>query len=163
MKKFNQVDSYVNVLLLGQSGVGKSTLAQVIIKRAIRTSFLGLVRNVSGIEPFTAGIIPTAVHRHKEFGNIILHDFAGHPEYYSSHTAVIENLLQGAGAVFVIVVDITLDESLKHLQQWLTIVNNEVQKSISQCHIIVVASHIDKMPDSTIKNKRVQELSSISA
>ena len=110
---------------------------------------------LKGVKPYTAGIIPTIL-QHNNLGNIVLHDFAGHPEYYSSHTSVIENLLQGSAAVFVIVVDITNEESSKHLQQWLTVVNNEVHKCISQCHLIVAVSHIDKITDTITKNKKLQ-------
>ena len=110
------VDSYVNVLLLGNPGAGKSTLAQVIIQRAISTPVFGQFRTVKGVELCTAGIIPTKL-QHKELGNIILHDFAGHSEYYTSHTTVIENLLQGSAAVFVVLVNIMEDVATKHLQQ----------------------------------------------
>ena len=160
IKTSHPVDSYVNVLLLGNPGAGKSTLAQVIIERANGAFTFGQFRNVKNVELCTAGIIPTKLE-HKELDNVIVHDFAGHSEYYSSHTAVIENLLQGSGAVFVIVVDITNEESSKHLHQWLTVVNNEVHKCISQCHIIVAVSHIDKMTDTITKNKRLEELSEI--
>ena len=155
------VDSYVNVLLLGNPGAGKSTLAQVIIERASRSiTLLAQFRTVKGVELCTAGIIPTKL-QHKELGNIILHDFAGHAEYYTSHTAVIENLLQGSAAVFVVLVNILEEEATKHLQQWLTIVTNEVHKALKQCHIIVVASHVDKMTDTVTKKRRQSELQQI--
>ena len=154
------VDSYVNVLLLGNPGAGKSTLAQVIIKRAISTPALAQFRTVKGVELCTAGIIPTKL-QHKELGNIILHDFAGQAEYYTSHTAVIENLLQGSAAVFVVLVNISEEEATKHLQQWLTIVTNEVHKALKQCHIIVVASHVDEMTDRVTKKRRQSELQQI--
>ena len=154
------VDSYVNVLLLGNPGAGKSTLAQVIIERAISTPVLAQFRTVKGVELCTAGIIPTKL-QHKELGNIILHDFAGQAEYYTSHTAVIENLLQGSAAVFVVLVNILEEEATKHLQQWLTIVTNEVNKALKQCHIIVVASHVDKMTDTVTKKRRQSELQQI--
>ena len=150
------VDSFVNVLLLGNSGAGKSTLAKVITERASITLF-GQFRYVQGVEPYTAGIIPTKL-RHKELGNIILHDFAGHPEYYTSHTAVIENLLQGSAVIFVTVVNIIEEEATKHLQQWLTVVKSEV---LNQCHIIVVASHIDEMTDRVTKEERKSKLQQI--
>ena len=153
------VDSYVNVLLLGNPGAGKSTLAQVIIERASIT-LLAQFRTVKGVELYTAGIIPTKL-QHKELGNIILHDFAGQAEYYTSHTAVIENLLQGSAAVFVVLVNILEEEATKHLQQWLTIVTNEVHKALKQCHIIVVASHVDKMTDTVTKKRRQSELQQI--
>ena len=153
------VDSYVNVLLLGNPGAGKSTLAQVIIERASIT-LLAQFRTVKGVELCTAGIIPTKL-QHKELGNIILHDFAGQAEYYTSHNAVIENLLQGSAAVFVVLVNILEEEATKHLQQWLTIVTNEVHKALKQCHIIVVASHVDKMTDTVTKKRRQSELQQI--
>ena len=153
------VDSYVNVLLLGNPGAGKSTLAQVIIERTSIT-FLPQFRAVKGVELCTAGIIPTKL-QHKELGNIILHDFAGHSEYYTSHTAVIENLLQSSAAVFVVLVNILEEEATKHLQQWLTIVTNEVHKALKQCHIIVVVSHVDKMTDVVTKKRKQTQLQQI--
>ena len=154
------VDSYVNVLLLGNPGAGKSTLAQVITERAISTPVLAQFRTVKGVELCTAGIIPTKL-QHKELGNVILHDFAGQSEYYTSHTAVIENLLQGSAAVFVVLVNILEEEATKHLQQWLTIVTNEVHKALNQCHIIVVVSHVDEMTDAVTKKRRQSELQQI--
>ena len=153
------VDSYANVFLLGNPGVGKSTLAQVIIERA-SIILLAQFRTVKGVELCTAGIIPTKL-QHKELGNIILHDFAGQAEYYTSHNAVIENLLQGSAAVFVVLVNILEEEATKHLQQWLTIVTNEVHKALKQCHIIVVVSHVDEMTDTVTKKRRQSELQQI--
>ena len=144
IKSSHPVDSYVNVLLLGNPGAGKSTLSHVITDTATGFVAFGTFRNVKGVEPCTAGIIPTKL-QHKTLGNIILHDFAGHSEYYSSHSAVIENLLQGSGGVFLIVINILEKEGVKQLHQWLTVVRNEAQKALDQCHIIVVASHVDEI------------------
>ena len=165
-KKFGQikvshpVDSYVNVLLLGNPGAGKSTLSHVIIDTATGSIAFGSFRNVKAVEPCTAGIIPYKL-QHKTLGNIILHDFAGHPEYYSSHSAVIENLLQGSGGVFLIVVNILEKEAVKQLHQWLTVVRNEAQKALNQCHIIVVASHVDDISDLIKRRKRKEEIQEI--
>ena len=164
--KFNEVkishpvDSFVNVLLLGNPGAGKSTLAKVISERAVSTAWFGQFRYVQGVEPYTAGIIPTKLTHH-ELGNIILHDFAGQSEYYTSHTVVIENLLQGSAAVFVIVVNILEEEATKHLQQWLTTVTNEASKALNQCHIIVAVSHVDEMTDTVTKERKQSELQQI--
>ena len=166
-KKFGQikvshpVDSYVNVLLLGNPGAGKSTLSHVIIDTATGSIAFGSFRNVKAVEPCTAGIIPYKL-QHKTLGNIILHDFAGHPEYYSSHSAVIENLLQGSGGVFLIVVNILEKEAVKQLHQWLTVVRNEAQKALDQCHIIVVASHVDDISDPIERRKRKEEIQRLS-
>ena len=165
-KKFGQikvshpVDSYVNVFLLGNPGAGKSTLSHVITDTATGSIAFGSFRNVKGVEPCTAGIVPYKL-QHKTLGNIILHDFAGHPEYYSSHSAVIENLLQGSGGVFLIVVNILEKEAVKQLHQWLTVVRNEAEKALDQCHIIVVVSHVDELSNSIERRKREEEIQEI--
>ena len=160
IKSSHPVDSYVNVLLLGNPGAGKSTLSHVITDTATGFVAFGTFRNVKGVEPCTAGIIPTKL-QHKTLGNIILHDFAGHSEYYSSHSAVIENLLQGSGGVFLIVVNILEKEGVKQLHQWLTVMRNEAQKALDQCHIIVVASHVDEISDPIERRKREKEIQEI--
>ena len=88
---------------MGNPGAGKSTLSLVVNDTATGSIVLGSIRNVKGVVPCTAGIIPYKL-QHRILGNIILHDFAGHSEYYSSHSAVIENLLRGSAGVFLIVV-----------------------------------------------------------
>ena len=150
------VDSYVNVLLLGNPGAGKSTLSQVIIDTATGSITLGSFKNVRGVKDCTAGIIPTKL-KHKTVGNIILHDFAGHSEYYSSHGAVIENLLQGSGGVFLIVINILEKEAVKQLHQWLTIVKIEEQKACDQCYVMVVVSHKDAIIINPFERKRRME------
>ena len=156
IKIFHSIDSYVNVLLVGYPGAGKSTFSHVINDTA-RFTLLGSFRNVKGVVPCTAGIIPTKL-QHRELGNIILHDFAGHSEYYSSHSAVIENLLQGSGGVFLIVVNILEKEAVKQLHQWLTVVRNEAQKALNQCHVIVIVSHMDEMSNPVKKKRRKEEI-----
>ena len=162
IKVSHPVDSYVNVLLLGNPGAGKSTLSNVITDTATGGYYFGSFRNVKGVKPCTAGIIPTKL-QHKTLGNIILHDFAGHPEYYSSHSAVIENLLQGSGGVFLIVVNILEKEAVKQLHQWLTVVRNEGQKALDQCHVIVVLSHVDEVNDPIERRVREEEIQEIIA
>ena len=165
MKKFGSIkssqpiDSYVNVLLVGNPGAGKSTLSHVINDTASFT-LLGSFRNVGGVVPCTAGIIPYKL-QHRTLGNIILHDFAGHSEYYSSHSAVIENLLQGSGGVFLIVVNILEKEAVKQLHQWLTVVRNEAQKALNQCHIIVIVSHVDEISNPLERRRRKEEIEEI--
>ena len=110
--------------------------------------------------PCTAGIIPYKL-QHRTLGNIILHDFAGHSEYYSSHSAVIENLLQGSGGVFLIVVNILEKEAVKQLHQWLTVVRNEAQKALNECHVIVIVSHVDEISNPVERRRRKEEIEEI--
>uniref|UniRef100_A0A1X7UAQ4 Death domain-containing protein n=1 Tax=Amphimedon queenslandica TaxID=400682 RepID=A0A1X7UAQ4_AMPQE len=159
IKSSHPIDSYVNVLLVGNPGAGKSTLSQVINDTASLT-LLGSLRNVGGVVPCTAGIIPYKL-KHRTLGNIILHDFAGHSEYYSSHSAVIENLLQGSGCVFLIVVNILEKEPVKQLHQWLTVVRNEAQKALNQCHVIAIVSHVDEISNPVERRMRKEEIQEI--
>ena len=158
IKISHPIDSYVNVLLVGNPGAGKSTLSHVINDTASFTLF-GSFRNVGGVVPCTAGIIPYKL-QHRTLGNIILHDFAGHSEYYSSHSAVIENLLQGSGGVFLIVVNILEKEAVKQLHQWLTVVRNEAQKALNECHVIVIVSHVDEISN-PVERRRKEEIQEI--
>ena len=160
IKISDPIDSYVNVLLVGNPGAGKSTLSHVINDTATGSIVLGSFRNVGGVVPCTAGIIPNKL-QHGALGNIILHDFAGHSEYYSSHSAVIENLLQGSGGVFLIVVNILEKEAVKQLHQWLTVVRNEAQKALNECHVIVIVSHVDEISNSVERRRRKEEIQEI--
>ena len=159
IKSSHPIDSYFNVLLVGNPGAGKSTLSHVISDTATGSFVLGSFRNVGGVVPYTAGIIPYKL-QHRTLGNIILHDFAGHSEYYSSHSAVIENLLQGSGGVFLIVVNILEKEAVKQLHQWITVVKNEAQKALNQCHVIVIVSHVDEI-DNSVERRRKEEIQEI--
>ena len=147
LKTCFSVDSYVNVVLLGNPGAGKSTLAQVIIQTSSGRHWLGQLRNVEGVELHTAGIVPTRIE-HKRLGNIILHDLAGQPEYYSSHIAVLENLLQDYPAVFINFINLCEEEVLKCLHKWITVIENVSQNMSSPCHVITVASHVDMITQS---------------
>uniref|UniRef100_A0A1X7UIL8 Uncharacterized protein n=1 Tax=Amphimedon queenslandica TaxID=400682 RepID=A0A1X7UIL8_AMPQE len=156
IKSSHPIDSYVNVLLVGNPGAGKSTLSHVIKDTATGSIVLGSFRNVGGVVACTAGIIPYKL-QHRTLGNIILHDFAGHSEYYSSHSAVIENLLHGSGGVFLIVVNILEKEAVKQLYQWLTVVRNEAQKALNECHVIVIVSHVDEIFTNPFERRRRKE------
>ena len=136
------VGSFVNIFLLGDTGAGKTSLCRVLKERSelhIKDSEL-----VQGVKTHTAGIVPNLLREDKSLGNVIVHDFAGQPEYYSSHTAVLESLLQSSGAVFVVLINLTQDQ-LQQVGRWSSIVLNETQKVSSECHLIVIASHADQV------------------
>ena len=133
----HHVGSFVNVFLLGDSGAGKTTLCQAIKDRSCNIVF------VQEVKPHTAGIVPNKLHNY-DFGNVIIHDFAGHKEYYSSHAAVLESLLEKSGAVFVVVINLTRDLS-QQVRFWSSAFINEHQRNLSsECHLIVIGSHADE-------------------
>ena len=141
------VGSFVNVLLLGNPGAGKTTLCQAIkdrpknVAQSVRNFFVK--SQVKKVKLYTAGIVPNKLHD-DTLGPVIIHDFAGQPEYYSSHTAVLESLLQNSGAIFVILINLTRDLS-QQIRFWSSIIINECQKASSEYHLIVIGSHADQV------------------
>ena len=170
LAKFNKlktcfsVDSYVNVVLLGNPGTGKSTLAQVIIQTSSGRHVLGRFQNVKAVELHTAGIVPTRIE-HQRLGNIILHDLAGQSEYYSSHIAVLENLLQDYPAVFINFVNLCEEEEevLKSLHKWITVIENVSQNVSSHSHVVTIASHVDMINQSEFSRVNKEILESLSS
>ena len=63
--------------------------------------------------------------------------------------------------MFLIVVNILEKEAVKQLHQWLTVVRNEAQKALDQCHIIIVASHVDEISDPVERRTREKEIQEI--
>ena len=134
------VGSFVNIFLLGDTGAGKTSLCHVLKERSSLHIKAG--RFVEGVKIHTAGIVPSKFQE-ESLGNVIIHDFAGQPEFYSSHTAILEALLRNSGAVFVVVINLTRDLS-QQVRFWLSVVRNECQKAVlSECHLKIVASHAD--------------------
>ena len=144
----HSVGSFVNIIILGDPKAGKTTFGQVIIDRSSNFFKFGSVKHV---KPSTAGIIPTKLHS-TELGNVILHDLAGQPEYYSSHTAVLENLLQNSGAIFLLIINLT-EEVTKQIHFWWSVVLNESRKVHNECHLIIIGSHVDEISEHEAKKK----------
>ena len=94
------VESYGKVFMCGNSTAGKSSLSAVIMERAKKPADHKFdTSECVTVEPLTAGINPHTFTSH-EIGNVVLYDLAGHREYYSSHAAVLENLMLSSPAVF---------------------------------------------------------------
>ena len=77
-------------------------------------------------------------------GTIIeIYDLAGHPEYYSSHSAVIESLCLESPAVFVLMVDLTKPENQlsKEIYKWSNFIG--IESSTISSRVIVVGSRKD--------------------
>ena len=147
-----KIESYINMFMLGDSGVGKSTLTEVIKQRSHGGFWLGQYRWVSGVEPLTAGIIPHRLE-HKELGNIILHDLAGQPEYYSSHIAVLENITRNSAAVFIVVVKLSEEAPYR----WLSIVKDLSSRCSSTCYVLTVASHADSVEGGEVRRRELAQ------
>ena len=144
------VEKYCKVFLCGDTTNGKSTLALSIKKRLSGSSFSWIdkvnpFKTQPKAVPLTAGIVPFQLES-EEIGNIVLYDFAGHPEYYSSHHAVLENLLLRSPAVFIILIKLTdkREEITKQLYYWTSYIQYASRRSSRTCPVILVGSYADK-------------------
>ena len=155
------VESYSKVFFCGNTGAGKSSLAAVIMERANKKSRFNTSDPIP-VEPLTAGINAHTISSH-EVGNIVLYDLAGHKEYYSSHAAILENLMLSTPAVFAILSKMTdnLDLIKGDLYYWFNFIKNvSLQVSSSRpSQILVIGSRLDEMTDGYEKiSKAVAEV-----
>ena len=143
------VESYSKVFFCGDTGVGKSSLAAVIMERAKKPpNYKFDTSDPIPVEPLTTGINTHTFSSH-EVGNIVLYDLAGHKEYYSSHAAILENLMLNTPAVFAILSKMTdnLDIIEKDLYYWFNFIKSaSLQLSNSRpSQILVVGSRLDEL------------------
>ena len=155
------VHSFTKAILTGNSTAGKSTLAEVLIRRAHRSAaeaFRDKINNPlveKEVKTLTAGINPLQIES-EIIGNIILYDFAGQPEFYSSHFAVMENAMQRSAAIFINLVDLskTTDEIIRTVYYWMNFIENSCVKLQTKCHILMVGSHLDLLKDKAEREKK---------
>ena len=104
------VHTYTKLVLTGYSGAGKTTTSQLIHRLDNEAGLFSALSSgrVTNVECLTAGIIPLHVEsKVKEVGNMVIYDFAGQQEYYSSHAAVLERIMRNYAAIFVCIVDLS--------------------------------------------------------
>ena len=140
------VETFAKVFMCGYSTAGKSSLSQALVDRS--TKPLGYKFNplqvVKGVTPFTAGIDVHTLNS-PEIGNVVLYDFAGHTEFYSSHAGILENLMLHSPGVFVVLADLTKPRSVvqNELYYWLNFIENACAKLHKCSHVILVGSRAD--------------------
>ena len=89
-------------------------------------------------------------HNSKEFGQVTFHDFAGQPEYESSHSAFLEQCSSSVQPpLFILVVDASQYHYVdRRIHNWLSFIQNHCTcSSNTPPHVIVIGSHIDKIED----------------
>ena len=150
------VESYSKVFLCGNTTNGKSSLAHALGQRVKGISLLERLnpfKKQEKAKPLTAGIVPHHLQSNK-IGNIVLYDFAGHHEYYSSHEAVLATLMLRSPAVFIILVKLTdkLEDIEMQLYYWASFIQNVCSRMSKKSQVIVVGSHAD---DKEAKNSKV--------
>lgn len=101
------------------------------------------VSQIPAVPPQTAGVNPVNIDHSSEKGSMVLFDFAGHQEFYSSHAALLEHLESSDGAVLIILLDLCKAKlELKvSLESWMSFLGSIYSNSLPP--LIVVGSHSD--------------------
>ena len=140
----------VKVFVVGEKGAGKSTLTKAMsLKKGVLANIVNRFTKVSGVDANTAGIIPYDIQS-EMFGHIILYDFAGHKEFYASHSAMLRNTAVGStAAIILLVVDLRESDEkiIKSIQSWLHLISTACRMHVSSglnSHVIVVGSRADE-------------------
>ena len=143
------VHTYTKLILTGHSGAGKTTTSQLILLLANETtgffSWLSSGR-VTDVKSLTAGITTLHVEsKVKEVGNMVIYDFAGQQEYYSSHAAVLERIMRNSAAIFVCIVDLSqcMEKISESIHYWMSFMENACNSAQGSSHVIIVGSHAD--------------------
>ena len=137
------------VFVIGNYSSGKSTLVKAIQEHFrsqpnAAQKLMRQYRKVSDVNLCTAGIVSIDTEV-PGCGRVIMYDFAGQAEYYSSHAALCENLMTSKGCLVIIVFNISkaLNECVQELQFWQLFINNQVRLSAHYPSIMFVASYAD--------------------
>ena len=145
------VHTYTKVILTGYSGAGKTTISQLILLLANKATGFFSSGRVTEVECFTAGIIPLHVEsKVNKLGNMVIYDFAGQQEYYSSHAAVLEHIMRNSAAIFVCVVDLSqcMEKIGESIHYWISFIKNACSSAQGSSHVIIVGSHADLVKSS---------------
>ena len=147
------VHTYTKLVLTGYSGAGKTTISQLILFLANKTGFFSWLSSgrVTDVECLTAGIIPLHVEsKVNEVGNMVIYDFAGQQEYYSSHAAVLERIMRNSAAIFACIVDLSqcMDKISESIHYWISFIENACSSAQGSSHVIIVGSHTDLVKSS---------------
>ena len=152
-KKYSSAKPITRIFVIGNPGAGKSSLVETLK----REGFFESLRRVS-VPLHTAGIVPS-IHTSKHYGRSLFYDFAGDPQYYSSHAAILENLVSSKKGdnIFIIVVDLR-EENIKireSLYYWLLFIHHQ-NLGQKEPLLIIVGSHSDQMARDDVEDKRIE-------
>ena len=154
-KKYSSAEPITRIFVIGNPGAGKSSLVETLKREGFYKSLWKV--SESSVPLLTAGIVPS-IHTSKHYGRSLFYDFAGDPEYYSSHAAILENLVSSKNGdnIFIIVVNLR-EESIKIreiLYYWLLFIQH--QNFGKEPLLIIVGSHSDKVATEKVGDKKIE-------
>ena len=153
-KKYSGAQRLTRVFVLGNVGSGKSTLIESLKRQRFLSSFNQV--SEATVPPHTSEIIPSE-HCHKTIGRVLYYDFAGNPEYYSSHSAIMSSVMQSEEGtnVFLLLVSFYKDDKsiLEELEYWFGFISNHCVKQKEKCKVLTIGSHVDLITKSEARKK----------
>ena len=150
-KSYSGAEHITRLFVIGNPGAGKSSLVETLKKEGYFESFRRVTKD--SVPLHTAGIIPS-VYKSKRYGRVLFYDFAGDPEYYSSHAAILENIASSSKGdnIFIIVINLSKDHvRIKDiLGYWFSFVQNQKFNGRNPS-LVVIGSHCDLLDRETIR------------
>ena len=150
-KKYSTAEPITRLFVIGNPGAGKSSFVETMKREGFLESFWRV--SESSVPLHTAGIIPS-IYVSRHYGRVLFYDFAGDPEYYSSHAAILENIASSRKGdnIFIIVVDLREDVPTirNSLHYWFSFVQH--RKFCGNNNIIIIGSHSD-----LVAKEKIQE------
>ena len=151
-KKYSTAEPITRLFVIGNPGAGKSSFVETMKREGFFESFWRV--SESSVPLHTAGIVPS-IYVSKHYGRVLFYDFAGDPEYYSSHAAILENIASSRKGdnIFIIVVDLREDiPTIRNsLHYWFSFVHH--QKFCGNNNIIIIGSHSDLVVKEKIEER----------
>ena len=151
-KKYSTAEPITRLFVIGNPGAGKSSFVETMKREGFLESFWRV--SESYVPLHTAGIVPS-IHVSKHYGRVLFYDFAGDPEYYSSHAAILENIASSRKGdnIFIIFVDLREDiPTIRNsLHYWFSFVQH--QKFRGNNSIIIIGSHSDLVVKENIEER----------
>ena len=157
IESFNNypIHTFGKTILTGNSSAGKISLAKAINQKGNSDVKQLTSANNTKIEHTSdAGIVPSLIET-SEFGNMVLYDLAGQAEYHSSHSVVMETVIQQLPATFINVIDLsnTDDEILQQLCYWLNFIENTTFKTSTKSCLIIVGSYDHELSHYQVRSR----------
>ena len=142
------------VFVVGHPGAGKSSLVEALKREGFMQSFNRV--SSKSVALHTAGIVPS-IHTSGSYGRVQFYDFAGDPEYYSSHAAILEKLFLSDIGNNICIIVLNLVEEDAELEKkylyWLTFIDHNTKNLQHPPSVIVTGSHADLLSRQGLQKK----------
>ena len=153
-KKYSGAQRLTRIFVMGNVESGKSTLIEAIKREGFFSSFNQVSETT--VPPHTCGIIPS-IHYSKTIGRVQFYDFAGDTEYYSSHAAIISNVLQSKHGTNICLILVNLEKDTKcildELGYWFCFISYHSMNLEDTIKVLVLGSHVDRITETTATEK----------